>query len=67
MLVISNLKHLQSSSKNITLTPNLKEFNKATVKVVEEVSVIGSYWRITVFDKTDMFNYTKSQSHYLAR
>lgn len=67
MLVISNLKQFQSSSKKITLTPNLKEFNKAIVKVIEEVIVIGSYWRITVLDMIDMFKHIKSRSHYLAR
>lgn len=53
--------------RKITLTPNLKKFSAATVQLVEKVFIIGSYWRITMLDKTDMVNYTKTQSYYVAR
>lgn len=48
MLIISNLKLFQSSSKKKIILPNLKEFNTAIVKLVEEVFITGSYCRITV-------------------
>lgn len=39
---------VSTTKKKITVTPNLKKFFIEFVKLVEEVFIIGSYWRITI-------------------